>query len=244
MDLNDKVVVITGASRGIGEGLARGCLERGMRVATCSRGEAAIADGDRSWSARVDVTDADALFRFGDEVVRRFGRVDLWVNNAGLLEPIAPFHDADLEEFRRLIDVNVLGVAYGTRWFVRHRRARGGDGVLINISSGAATSAYAGWSGYCASKAAVDRFTECVQLEEGNDLRAHAVAPGIVDTRMQELIRGTDEWDFPMVAKFREFKQNDAFNTPEFVTRELLNVAFDPASRPDSVVVRLPAEKG
>lgn len=244
MDATGKVAIITGASRGIGAGVAQEMLRRGMRVATCARGAAAIADGDHSWSQTVDVGDAAALFAFADRVVERFGRVDLFINNAGQLDPVGPLRDAPLDSIRRLIDVNVMGVIHGSQWFVRHVRGRGGPGVLINISSGAASSAYAGWSAYCASKAAVERFSECVALEEGQgDLRVHAVAPGIVDTDMQQHIRTCSVDQFPMVEKFREFKARDAFNSPHYVARQLLALAFDDDRRVRDVVIRLPAEK-
>ena len=92
----------------------------------------------------------------------------------------------------------MLGVLFGTQAFVRHLRRRGGEGVLVNVSSGAARKPYAGWSVYCAAKAAVDRMTECVALEEAaHGLRAYALAPGVIDTDMQALIRATPAARFP-----------------------------------------------
>lgn len=234
--------VITGASRGIGEGILRECLARGMKVAACARGGPPIEHDDLLYR-RVDVTDEAAMAGFADAAAERLGPIDLWINNAGVLEPILPLRDIDVVDYRALLEVNVMGTFLGSRWYVRHNRARGGGGVLINISSGAATTGYAGWSAYGASKAAVDRMTESIQLEEESaGLRAHAVAPGIVDTRMQALIRGCSEERFPMVEKFKGFLRDDAFNSPEYVARELLAIAFDPARRPATVVARLDPE--
>ena len=85
-------------------------------------------------------------------------------------------------------------------------RRRPGPGVLVNISSGAATKPYEGWAAYCASKAAVDQLTGCVALEEArHGLRAYALSPGLVDTDMQAAIRASDERDFPEVERFRRF---------------------------------------
>jgi len=196
-------------------------------------------------SARVDVTDEKALGAFVARVEERFGAIDCWVNNAGVLEPIAPLREVEAADFRRHVDVNLTGVFLGTRAFVRHLRARGRDGVLLNVSSGAAQSAYAGWSAYCAAKAGVDRLTECVQLEEAESgLRAHAIAPGVVDTDMQVLIRATPQERFPSLPRFLELARDDRFNTAEFVAESLLAIAFDPGAKPDSVVLRLPWEKG
>ncbi len=245
MDLADRVVVITGASRGLGAGIARDFFDRGMRLAVCSRGEPALPAGDRVLSARLDVTDEAAVDEFAAAAFDRFGHVDLWVNNAGVLEPIAPLRDVEVDAWRRHIDINVTGVFLGTRAYVRHLRRAGKGGVLVNISSGAAWNGYAGWSAYCAGKAAVDLMTESVQLEEADaGLRAHAVAPGVIDTAMQELIRGADESVFPMVDKFRAMKRDDTFSTPPFVAQKLAELAFDPAHRPDAVRVRFPPEKG
>jgi benzil reductase ((S)-benzoin forming) len=160
--------------------------------------------------------------------VERFGTLDLWINNAGILPPIAPLREITSNEYRRHIEVNVLGVFSGASAFVRHRRLLGqGGGVLVNISSGAGRNGYAGWSAYCAAKAAVDLMTECVSLEErGTGLRAYALAPGVIDTQMQELIRNSTPEQFPTVEKFRQLKANQAFHTPEWVAERILELAF------------------
>ena len=232
---------MTGASRGIGAAFAKGFAERGLRLGLCARGAPALADGERVVAMRVDVRDEAAVEAFAARVVERFGRIDLWINNAGVLEPIAPTRDVAVADFREHIDTNLTGVFRGTRTFVRHLRARGGEGVLINVSSGAAWSAYAGWGAYCAGKAAVERLTEVVALEEAeHGLRAYSVAPGVVDTHMQELIRAASPDDFPMVDRFLEMKRDEAFNAPEFVAEQFLAIAFDPDARPETVAHRIP----
>jgi NAD(P)-dependent dehydrogenase (short-subunit alcohol dehydrogenase family) len=239
-----KVVVVTGASRGLGAGLAARFLEQGLAVAACARQRPTLAS-ENSLGRACDVTDATAMAAFCDAAVARFGRVDLWINNAGLLAPIGPLRDNDPAEFARHIEVNVLGVFNGSRAFIRHLRARGGTGVLLNISSGAARNAYAGWSAYCASKAAVDRMSESIALEEqANGLRVHAVAPGIIDTDMQAMIRDCSPEQFPRVQKFLDLKENEGFSSPAFVADRLLELAFAPSSRDLPVATSLPLEKG
>jgi benzil reductase ((S)-benzoin forming) len=137
-----------------------------------------------------------------------------------------------------------MGVFHGTKVFINHVRDREGEGVLINISSGASTSAYSGWGAYCAGKAAVDMLTEVAQIEEEESgLRAYSVAPGIIDTDMQELIRSKSADDFPLVEKFHELKRDDAFSSLDFVAKNLLRLAFDPEHRPSAVCSRLPIGK-
>jgi NAD(P)-dependent dehydrogenase (short-subunit alcohol dehydrogenase family) len=247
IDVTDRVAVITGASRGLGAGLAGRFLELGMRVAVCARHapDLGAAGDDRVLSRAVDVTDAAAVDDLCAAAVKRFGRIDLWINNAGMLAPIGPLRDDDPAEFARHIEVNVLGVFHGSRAFIRHVRGRGGDGVLLNVSSGAARNAYAGWSAYCAGKAAVDRMSESIALEETDSgLRVHAVAPGIIDTDMQAMIRDCTPERFPRVQKFLDLKATDGFSSPVFVAERMLELAFDPTARAEQVVVSLPLEKG
>lgn len=239
--LEGKVAFVSGASRGIGEALARRFAERGMRLALCARGEPVLSEGVDVLSRRIDVRDAEAVEAFTREIESRFGGVDLWVNNAGVLEPIRPLRDVRVHEFRDHLDTNLVGVFIGTRCYVRHLRRIGRGGVLVNMSSGAAWKPYAGWAAYCAGKAAVERLTEVVAAEEGSiGLRAYSVAPGVVDTAMQAQIRASDEASFPERERFVKRKRTGAFNDPLFVADELLALAFDPERRPDGVAVRLP----
>lgn len=244
MNLHGKTAVITGASRGLGAGLARDFHARGMNLGLCARSSLPLDGTARSVSTRLDVGDAKAVDAFAAQVIERFGAIDLWINNAGVLAPIAALRDvsdADAEAHWR---INVNGVLHGTRAFVRHLRTRGGEGVLINVSSGAARNPYAGWSIYCAGKAAVDRMTECVQEEErAAGLRAYAVAPGVIDTDMQAEVRGSDPSAFPQLPRFLELKRQGAFNTPEIVAEHLLAIAFDPERRPTQVCVQVPMPK-
>jgi len=249
IDVRDRVAVVTGASRGLGAGLAERFLELGMRVAVCARHRpelgSATDDEARVLSRAADVADAAAMDELCSAAVERFGRIDLWINNSGVLAPIGPLRDNDAGDFARHIQVNVLGVFHGSRAFIRHVRERGGDGVLLNISSGAARNAYAGWSAYCAGKAAVERMSESIALEETDaGLRVHAVAPGIIDTDMQAMIRSSTPEEFPRVQKFLDLKEKEGFSSPAFVADRMLELAFDPAARTDQVAVTLPLEKG
>ena len=242
--LAGRTAVITGASRGLGAALALDFATRGIRLGLCARTAPVLPSGDEVLSVQLDVRDEKAVTDFVSRVEKRFGTIDLWINNAGVLEPIKPLRDVGLDEFREHIDINLIGLFVCSRAYVRHVRGRGAEGVLINISSGAAAHGYAGWSAYCAGKSAVDRLTECIQLEEAESgLRAHAVAPGVIDTDMQTRIRNCSPADFPEVERFREMKRDDSYNTAGFVARHLLAIAFEPASRPDAVVVQLPDEK-
>jgi benzil reductase ((S)-benzoin forming) len=226
------VAVVTGAGRGIGAGLAAHFADRGIRLGLCSRRTPDAPSGVDALVAAVDVTDAAAVGAFAESVVARFDRIDVWINNAGVLDPVGPLADADPAVLERNVAINVLGVMHGTAAFVRHVRRRAGTGSLVNVSSGAATSPYRGWAAYCASKAAVEMLTEVVGLEEADaGLLAFAVAPGVVDTDMQARIRATPEEDFPDVARFRRLHDEGAFLTPAWVGACILERCVDPATR-------------
>jgi NAD(P)-dependent dehydrogenase (short-subunit alcohol dehydrogenase family) len=121
---------------------------------------------------------------------------------------------------------------YGSAAFARHVRSRPGGGSLVNLSSGAATGAYRGWAAYCASKAAVEMVTEVVGLEESDvGLLAYAVAPGVVDTDMQALIRSTPEDRFPGVGRFHRLHDDGVLLTPAWVAACIMEACVDPATR-------------
>jgi NAD(P)-dependent dehydrogenase (short-subunit alcohol dehydrogenase family) len=243
-DVRGRVVVITGASRGLGAGMAREMAEAGVKLGLCARGRASPLAGALYES--VDVTDARAVASFAEHVASELGDIDLWINNAGVLEPVRFVRDLETQALMDHLAVNVGGVLNGTRSYLRHVRSRApssqASAVLFNVSSGAAQKSYAGWAAYCGGKAAVDRLTECVALEEPG-VRAYALSPGVIDTDMQRLIRGLTPERFPAQEKFLELARTGAFNSPAYVAREVLRIAFDPAALPSPVVVRLGQER-
>jgi benzil reductase ((S)-benzoin forming) len=240
--LRDRVALITGASRGIGAGLARVFHRRGLRLALCARsgpdaGEVPD-DPERIHFARVDVTDYDALSGFARDAEERLGPIDLWVNNAGLLEPIGLVREVAPEDVRRHIEVNVVGVFHGTRVYLERLHAAGRTGTIVNISSGAGVHAIEGWGAYCAGKAAVDMLTRVTALEERrHGIRAHALAPGVIATGMQELIRRQDERAFPDVERFRELHASGKLGDPESPAAAVLRLAFGEPLGEDAVVL-------
>ncbi len=249
-----KVAVVTGASRGLGAGLAAHFAASGMHLGLCAlhrprlvartrptAHDGRIESAEAPVCAAVDVADGDAVATFADAVIARFGRIDLWVNNAGVLGPIGPLADADPAELARVVEVNVIGVINGSAAFADHVRRRSGTGVLVNLSSGAATKAYRGWAAYCASKAAVDQLTRVIALEEaGNGLEAFSLAPGLVDTDMQAAIRAASESDFPERPRFLLAAEENRFNAPAWVAEHILHLAFGPGREGHEPIVRLP----
>lgn len=194
--MQGKVVVITGASRGIGAAAAQVFADAGARVALLARSLPEITVlasriGPAAMALRCDVAVwADVEAALG-EVARRFGRLDVLINNAGMIDPIARLEVADPALWGQGVDVNLKGVFHGIRAALPLMKA-GGGGTIITVSSGAARNAYEGWSSYCASKAGALMLTQALHLEEGaQGIRALGLSPGTVATGMQVKIKAS-----------------------------------------------------
>lgn len=198
-DLTGTTAVITGASRGIGEAAARHMASLGAHVVLAARNEPLIREiaaqiiggGGRATAVACDVgrkSDVDALIRAAAD---QTGRLDVLVNNAGLIEPIARLADSDPDAWSTVVDVNLKGVYYGLRFAIPAMIAQGG-GTVINISSGAATGALEGWSHYCATKAGVLSLTRVADKEyRDHGIRVIGLSPGTVATDMQVQIKAS-----------------------------------------------------
>ena len=168
IDLSGKTALITGASRGIGEAASRILAGYGANVvlvARSTRDTARIAAeiGDRAMAVTCDVAQYGDIENAVKLAVESFGGLDILVNNAGVIDPIARIEESDPEAWDQVVDINFKGVYHGMRAAIPAMKKRGG-GVIINISSGAATGALEGWSHYCATKAAVLSLTVAVWL--------------------------------------------------------------------------------
>ncbi len=194
--MQGQVVVITGASRGIGAAAARAFAGAGARIALLARSGAeigALADeiGPSARALACDVADADAVARAVAEVRDWAGRVDVLINNAGVIEPIARLADAAPTDFARAVAINLNGVFNGMRAVIPLMRAQGG-GTIITVSSGAAHNPLEGWGAYCASKAGAAMLTRVAHLEESAaGLRVMGLSPGTVATEMQVKIKAS-----------------------------------------------------
>ena len=189
--MQGKVVAITGASRGIGAAAVRAFAAAGARVALLSRDLGAMSvlrDEVGGLALPCDVADWRSVEAALARVVDHFGRIDVLVNNAGRIEPIAALGLADPADWGRAIDVNLKGVFHGLRAAIPLMRAQGG-GTILNLSSGAASRPREGWSAYSAAKAGAAMLTRCAHLEEApHGLRIMGLCPGTVATDMQRVI--------------------------------------------------------
>ncbi|XDA98572.1 SDR family oxidoreductase [Sulfitobacter sp. LCG007] len=196
MEMTGKTVMITGASRGIGAETARVFAAAGANVALLARGQEAIADlageiGAKALAIPCNVARYSEVDAAVNAARSAFGSLDVLINNAGAIEPIAHLDDSDPDAWGQVIDINLKGVFHGMRAAVPVMKAAGG-GTILTISSGAAHSPIEAWSHYCASKAGAAMLTRCLDTEErANGIRAIGLSPGTVATQMQREIKAS-----------------------------------------------------
>jgi len=189
-DLSDQVIVITGASSGIGLVTARMAAQRGARVVLNARNEEALRlvaeqikeAGGEAIHVTGDVGQLEDVQNIADQAIRRFGGFDTWVNNAGV-SIYGPVLDQPLEDQRRLFDTNYWGVVHGCIVACQHLRTRGG--ALINVGSVLSDVAIPIQGTYCASKHAVKGYTDALRIEleeEGAPISVTLIKPAAIDT--------------------------------------------------------------
>ncbi|MBO6636481.1 MAG: SDR family oxidoreductase [Roseitalea sp.] len=194
-----KTAIITGASRGIGEAAVRELAKAGMNVVLAARtaddiervAAAVVEDGGAALAMTCDVADSGSVQALVERAVETFGGVDLLVNNAGIINPIARLSESDPEAWGNAVDINLKGVYHGIR-AVLPVMVENGSGTIINLSSGAAYGPMEGWSHYCATKAAVLMLTRAVDKEyRDRGIRSVGLSPGTVATQMQVDIKAS-----------------------------------------------------
>ena len=221
INANEAAAVVTGHSRGIGEAVAEHLLARGARVLGVSRhGNATLMARfpHRLEEVALDVADGEALARWlaGAPLERFLGNSEtpLLVNNAGVLQPIGPLETQELERVWRAVAVNLGAALVLSAAFVQ-ATASARERRILQVSSGAARKAYAGWSIYCATKAGLDHHARCVALDRTPGLLISSVAPGVVDTEMQAEIRASTDERFPDRQRFVDMHRDKALPSPD-----------------------------
>ena len=223
-DLKGRTGIITGAGRGIGRRIAERCAGDGMRVALVARTDSELAETARGIEAAggtamvcpADVTDLAALRRIVSRVLRTWERIDLLVNDAGVLKSIGPLWETDPVEWRTDLEVNVFGVYAGCRAVVPAMTAAGG-GRVVNMAGGGTHGPFPYVSAYAASKAAVMRLTENLAFEldrAGANIKVFGLTPGFVPTGMTRQFAATDRGRRWMDFMIRRLESGD-HTTPD-----------------------------
>ena len=212
-ELAGKFALVTGARHGLGAAIALALARKGATVVLTGRktGDCAAAvraieaEGGSALDRALDVSDLSGIAPALDTIVRELGGLDVVVNNAGVIEPMAMVGDLDPLAFDHALRVNVSGPAALTAAAWPHLK---GGGRIINLLSGAALRPLPGWAAYCSSKAALLMLTRAVDLEgTAQGTRCFGVAPGLVDTAMQSKIRATGINEISAIPQTKQFHQ-------------------------------------
>jgi len=233
--------IITGVSRGIGEAIARKLLVHGNTLFCVSRTmNEDLVETASSMHIPLYYHEADLSIQGSSESFMRevFTRIDpemasriALINNAGMLEPIAPIELASPAMMEKHLMLNLLAPSILISNFIEKTLKLPIPKVVLNISSGASTFPYSGWAMYCASKAGIDMLTRTIGLEQSSavhPVKLIALAPGIVDTAMQTQIRHTERSMFAEKDKFIKLHEEGKLSDPQSVAGVIAASLFNP----------------
>jgi NAD(P)-dependent dehydrogenase (short-subunit alcohol dehydrogenase family) len=200
--MKSKTILITGVSRGLGRALTEEFIRLGHVVLGCGRSEKEIAQLQKQFPASndfaaVDVSSDEQVAAWAKRVLQSHGAPDLLLNNAGIINRNAPLWEISAEEFSRVIDVNIKGVANVIRHFVP-AMIKQGSGVIVNFSSGWGRSADAEVAPYCATKWAIEGLTQSLAQELPPGMAAVPLNPGIIATDMLRSTFGGSATNYPV----------------------------------------------
>lgn len=198
--LNDKVAIVTGASRGIGASIARTFAGAGAKVVLASRKreglDAVVKEitdaGGEATAIAAHMGQEDAIRGLVEQAVATYGKVDVLVNNAATNPYFGPMMNIEAGAWDKTFEVNVKGYFMATREVVRHIQARKGTGAIVNVASVAAFMAMPLQGVYAMTKAAVASMTKTLSVELGPDVRVNAICPGLIETKFASALTSND----------------------------------------------------
>ena len=235
--MTQHLFIITGASRGLGHAMAQQLLQPGNMLLCISRStsEALTVQAKQlgahllQWTqdlARGAATSARLEQWLREQTASSFASVTL-INNAGVIPRIGPLSEVDADDLSKALRVGLEAPMQLTSAFLRATAHWPAERKVLNISSGLGRRAMASQAGYCAAKAGMDHFTRCVALEETlktNGAKVCSLAPGVIDTGMQEQLRAADSKAFPDHQSFLNLKTSSALTSPGDAAKNILEV--------------------
>ncbi|ARI78161.1 (S)-benzoin forming benzil reductase [Halobacillus mangrovi] len=234
--------IVTGASRGLGEAVAHQLIEKNVNIIAVSRSENEKLKKKAEerkvdyYHLSCDLSDPaqleDGLDRIVDIAFHDDTHYVYVVNNAGVIEPIDTIGNFASADVQKHVQVNLTAPILIINRCIKEANQKDINTFVINITSGAAERPVHGWSTYSSTKAAINRFTETLALEqEGNGHKILAYSPGVMDTDMQGEIRSASEDEFADVDKFKQMKEEGKLRSPD----EVAAVLMDLINQPDEI---------
>jgi len=218
------IVIITGASKGIGGELAAQLERQGKQVIGLARTNPGLKDN----FVEVDLAETTLLPNVMNEIIEQYLETATsftLVNNAGMVDPIGLAGRIEPEMISKAITVNLTAPLILANTFISRLANFKGAKKIVNISSGAGRNPYEGWGVYCTTKAGLDHFSRVVELEQQsveNPVQIASIAPGIIDTGMQETIRSCEAADFPLLDRFINYKEEGKLSSAEETAQKLI----------------------
>jgi NAD(P)-dependent dehydrogenase (short-subunit alcohol dehydrogenase family) len=199
-----KLIVITGVSKGLGQAMTEGFIQLGHTVLGCARSQTAVEELNQKFGSphqftALDVANEEQVQTWAKQVLSDYGAPNLLINNAAIINDLAPLWQIPSQDFSHLIDVNIKGVANVIRHFVPAMIEKG-SGIIVNLSSGWGRSTSPQVSSYCASKWAIEGLTRSLAQELPNGMAAIPLSPGIIHTEMLEVCYGEDAANYTAIA--------------------------------------------
>ena len=228
----EKTYLVTGASKGLGLAICNLLCEKGYTVIGVARESIELRELEKnlkkqSPKSAVYACDFASKQQTNDlisSIIGDYEVIDGVVHNVGVIEPIKPLSSTEISDWANLLQINLISVQHLTSGI--YCLMKNSDRCRVTtISSGAAVNSLHSWSAYCVSKAGLDMWTRCLAEEGKSDnISAISVAPGIVDTGMQQDIRNSNPNDFPMHQRFVDFKEHGDLVAPEIVASQLFEL--------------------
>lgn len=219
-----EIVIVTGASRGIGYELLKQFQEKGKKVI----GVARTIPPEAKEFVSVDFAELDQLEDVFSKIIHQYieqATSFTLINNAGTVEPIGLVGALNADAMSKALSINLTAPMIISHTFIRELNQFSGVKKIVNISSGAGRNPYKGWGTYCTTKAGLDHFSRVIAMEQAdakNPVEIVSIAPGIIDTSMQETIRGSREDAFPLLNQFIDYKEQGLLSSPEETAQKLI----------------------
>jgi len=247
--LKDRVAIITGAGRGIGRAIALAFARQGAALFLAARTESELAEtaalcreaGEQARPVITDIADLEQVQKLVAAAIQEAGQVDILVNSAGIYGPIGPTAEIDLGEWRRAVEINLIGPLYLCQSLMPHMMARR-QGKIILLGGGGATAPLPNFSSYAASKAGLARLADTLAEElKAFNVQVNVIAPGLVDTKLQDEVLGAGSRAGGLYEKIRQARESGkGAVSPEIAAELAVFLASDASGRLTGKLIAAP----